>query len=229
MVCINRVALKSLLVTALGLAPAVASAQFVGDVFFITPAVTIGQGSTGAMELAIFAGDAPFGAARAQVNYDASALEVVSVTPLDNGGLTPSLEWKAKGGVLQLLAVNGGSLSQPIGTVRLAKIEFRALGTSGSQLSITTSIKGALKTNRDPIRAGTGLGGEVTIISPIQTKSLQQPLVREASATSMTSSLYERALAMRPAGHAVSLHVIEANGSVRETVVRTASPGAARD
>jgi hypothetical protein len=226
---INRVALKSVLIAALSLVHGLASAQFVGDVFFVTPAVTIGQGSTGAMELAMFAGDAPFGAARAEVKYDASALEIVSVTPLENGGFTPSLEWKNSRGILKLVAVNGSSLSQPIGTIRLAKIEFRALASFGNRVQITTSINGALKTNRDPIRTGTGFNGEVTIINPIQTKSVQQSLAREGSAASITSAMYERALAMRPAGHSVVLHVIEANGNVLETVVRTVSPSATRD
>jgi hypothetical protein len=200
-----------------------AEAQFAGDLFFVTPSVVVTSGSTGTLELALFSGDRPFGATRAQVRFDPARLQVVSVEPATNAGLPTTLESRVSAGLIELVVLNGRSLSAPIGSVKLARLQFRANGPAGTRSALTTSVSGAIDSQRNALRLGTGLGAEVVVAG----SSAKTAPMSFKDAVALSSDLERRALEMRPPGHAVTLHVVLPDGRARETVVQSVSASAA--
>lgn len=218
--------LRPVAVTAALLFAAVgARAQFAGDLFFVTPSIAVPQGGTGALELALFSGDRVFGATRAQVRFDPAKLQLLSVEPATNASLKTTIRWKVSGGLIELLALNAESLSAPIGSVKLARLQFRVLGGVGERTALTTSVSGAIDAQRATLRTGTGLGGEITVSA---TAERATPMAHQDAAL-IASDLERRALAVRPPGHAVTLQIVDAAGRTRQAMVQTAQPGAARD
>ncbi len=204
-----------------------AFAQFVGDVFFTAPSVSIARDGTGELVLAAFVGSTPFGAAQAEVRYDASKLELASVEPVPVGNVTPVLKSVAAAGVVKIVVANGQALDAPIGTVSLARLTFRPLGTVGERVPLTTKVVAALGANRTMLRAGTGYGGEVTIAAAGATpKDVGTPIAIQAGAG---SELEQRALQLRPAGHQVTLQQTDAAGRVRAVTVQTTDGSQPRD
>lgn len=202
-----------------------AQAQFAGDVFFVTPSIAVPQGGTGTLELALFSGDRVFGATRAQVRFDPAKLQLVSVDPATNASRTTTIRWKVSGGLIELLALNAESLTAPIGSVKLARLQFRALGAVGERTALTTSVSGAIDAQRAALRTGTGLGAEITVSASAERAT---PMAHHEAAL-VAPDLEKRALAVRPPGHAVTLQFVDAAGRTRQAIVQTAQPGAARD
>lgn len=207
------------------LLPAKASAQFVGDVFFAEPSVVIAEGGTGQLQLALFAGDKVFGATRAALKFDATKMQIVDVQAPAVGGLTPALQWKVTGGELRLLVVNGESLQKPIGTVTLARITVKPLGSAGQQFTVTSEVSDALAADRTTFRVGTGFSAQVSVgvKSPSGTGGNPRALLMPGQ----DPALERMALTMRPAGHQVRLHAPAGGGQFREVSVQTLDPRAA--
>lgn len=197
-----------------------AHAQFVGDVFFVLPSVSTTVGSTVQMDLAIFSGTQTFGVTRAQIQFDTSELEVASVESVTTGMVTPAINWYVDDGLLKILVVNGQSLKNPIGTVVLARIGFRAIAGAGTIALLTTQVSNAYGADKTALPVGTGFGGEVIITSAASAKAKMDGNVAPLHVAA-NSGLGERALKLRPAGHQVSLAVLDPMGRAKQTVVKT--------
>jgi hypothetical protein len=197
-----------------------AQAQFVGDVFFLTPSVAVAKGNVGDLDLALFAGDRPFGAARISVQFDPQRLEIVNVVPVQVGAVLPVLEWSSDSGVLKLVVVNGQSLAVPIGSVTLARISVRAIGEAGDQIEVSSAVTEAYAADRVAFPVGSGYSAEVSIGS-VTSGSVAQRMSKSAP-------LQGRALKMRPAGHAVTL-LSRTGKAFYEVDVLTIDPSAPRE
>lgn len=207
-----------------------AQAQFVGDVFFVEPSMVVPQGETGYLQLALFTGSKPFGAARASVLFDAAKLEIVSVEPVSIGSVTPKINWQNASGVLRLVIVNGQSLTAPFGSVTLARIGFRPLAVLGERVTLSSEVQQPYTADRAPLPAGSGFGAEITV-GAVATPAATNARAQAASAIGRTSvkavasqsELGLRAQRLRPVGHVVELYSPVANdvGQLRKEMVQT--------
>lgn len=201
-----------------------AHAQFVGDAFFVEPSVTAAPGGEGAVQVALFAGTQAVGAAQVTVTYDPKALEVLGVDPVEAGRITTAMQWRKEGNVLHIVMVNGASLSQPIGTVPLGKIRFKALGAVGETTELWAKAIEILKPNAEAIPPGLeALKGDVTVAASTTTTAR----IAARSMPSTEPSLVKRALGMRPAGGTVTLQVVDGAGQAQPVQVQI-PPAAAR-
>ncbi|MEZ5652529.1 MAG: cohesin domain-containing protein [Burkholderiaceae bacterium] len=193
-----------------------AHAQFVGDIFFVNPSVVAPAGGTGSLDLSIFSGSSVFGAVKASIRFDSTKLRVIDVEPIAAGQPLLTLKWKLVDGEIRFIAVNGASLVEPIGTVGLVRITFRAIGSAGDTVQISSSVDQAIGADQSVLRQGTGFGAEVNIgvvAAATNTKGL---------ATLPTDpTVVDRARRTRPIGHVVNMHVHEGSGKYAETSVST--------
>ena len=214
--------LNSLAVAAAALAiHPMASAQFVGDVFFTEPSIVVPQGSIGYLQLALFTGNKPFGATRASVQYDASKLELVSVVPISNGTLTPKIDWHRDGNTLHLVAVNGQSKSNPFGTVTLAKIGLRPNASIGERIALSSAVQQAYASDRSALKKGSGFGAEISVGVP--TASATSPTLHALDKHAPTlmvspaSDLGARAQRLRAPGNLVEIQTPNPRSGATET------------
>lgn len=199
-----------------------ASAQFVGDVFFAAPSIAVPAGESGDLDLAIFTGDKPFGAAIVTLAYDPAKVEIVSVTPGSNGGDNVRLESSVESGTIRIVALNGTSLQQPIGSVAIARVRVRPIGASGDRVVLRSAVSKALFADRSAMRAGTGFDGEI-VIGQKSASATATVLAAEGSALAV------RARRLRPAGSEVGVVTRLSDGRLGEVHVRTAATAAARE
>jgi len=222
-----NILIRPLLCALICLLPGLAKAQFVGDIFFVVPAISIPKGGTGDLTIALFSGDKAFGATSSTITYDPNQLEIVSVDAVPSGIITPTLKWEASSGVIKLVVINGQSLAQPIGSVSLAKLNFRAIGATGVQAKVTSAVKSSFASDRTVLRVGTAYVAEVSIGTVMPSGSVTPGVsTLSLSSSNIVASttdplLQSKALSMRPAGHRVKLLVpTGSNGQFAEAVVQ---------
>ncbi|MDX3904648.1 MAG: cohesin domain-containing protein [Pigmentiphaga sp.] len=182
-------------------------------------------GTEGTIQLAVFAGTNPVGAAQATVTYDPAALEILGIEPVASGRVTPAVQWRKEGNVLHVVMVNGTSLNEPIGTVPLGNIRFKALGAVGRTTKLISKPTEILKPDAQAIPPGTEEHeGEVSFASAI-------PSARIAARGIVSTSpeLVERARRMRPPGGIVTLQVVDASGRAQPVQVRIPPAAPARE
>jgi hypothetical protein len=201
-----------------------AHAQFMGDVFFENPSIIVPKGQVKDIELSIFAGDRPFGAALTQLRFDPKKLEVVKIEPLATSDVLPVLKQETSEGNITIAVVNGTVLDKPIGGVVLARISVRAIGETSDQTIITTAVTSAYSADRKPYPQGDGWSAEISIGSEDA----------EATAAALFSgtvdaALRARALKLRPAGARIKLYSRSGAGTFREVIVPTSDPNAVRE
>ena len=196
-----------------------AHAQFVGDAFFVEPSVTAVPGQEGTLQLAVFAGTQAVGAAHATVTYDPDALEIVDIEPVAAGRITPAVQWRKDGNVLHVVMVNGMSLTQPIGTVPLGTIRFKALGAAKETTALMAKATEILMPDATAIPPGKdSYKGEVSFVEAATAPVAPRVAARAAAVAS--PDLVERARAMRPPGGTVTLQVVDGSGRAQPVQVR---------
>jgi hypothetical protein len=197
-----------------------AYAQYQGDVFFKTPSVLISKDQVKDLDLTIYTGDKPFGAATAQIQFDPQKIEVVKVEPVASSDVLPVIEWKMTNGTVKIAAVNGASLTEPFGSVVLARISVRAVGNPGDQTSVSSAVNEAYGADKSAYRKGDGLSAEISIGTAV---------AATLSVEAVDDMLRARALKLRPAGGRVKLYLPSGAGTFREVVVPTADPDMAKE
>lgn len=203
-----------------------AQAQFLGDVFFKEPSIAIEKDAVGEVAISFFSGDRRFGAIRAEITYDPTALEIVSVEPLASAGISPTIHWSASENGLRFAVLQGSSLTDPIGSVNLLKIHFRAIGENGSQTLLASKPLEALDVESSPIQVGVGYSAEVSIGS-IDPSAIGTAREQSLSADlAATTSLKQRAALLRPPGHAVKMLTKKGTSTFQQITVKT-NPAAA--
>jgi hypothetical protein len=208
-----------------------ATAQFAGDIFFVTPSVVAVKGNVANLDLASFTGTTPFGAIQGQVGFDATKLELVSITAITTGKVTPFVQWKRTGGAIKFVVINASSLTLPFGTVPLLRLQFKATGNVGDRIAITTGIVSLLFANRTTMPTGTGRSGEI-VIAASALRTAESLIGSETSPNfefTTDESLRSRALTMRPAGYQVRIVTVDKNGLPHEDLVRTTDSVADRE
>lgn len=197
------------------LAPAVALAQFPGDVFFARPSVAVPEGGTASMEVLLFSGATPVGAAHFEVLFDPAQAEIAGVEAGDTEQLAPGHVSVTSPGRASVVDLNGQSLTQPIGTSSLARIELRPLGAAGSRVPISIQVRSLLRTDSLPL-SGRGFAGEILVVSPAQAQAAAGTAV---AGDPDPAELEARAHEFRRPGQTVDLLEFAADGG-RVTAVR---------
>lgn len=200
-----------------------ASAQFVGDVYFIQPSIAVPSGNSGDLELAIFTGDKPFGATVVTLTFDPARVSIEGITEGINADDKLRLQWVIENGVVRIVAVNANSLQQPFGSVAIAKLRVRATGAPGERIVIRSAVSKALFADRSLVRAGTGFDAEIIIGQP------QSAAAGPTILLGNQSPLAERAKRLRPPGSEVRMITRLADGKFGEVRVRTEGSSAIRD
>ena len=149
-----------------------ANAQFQGDVFFDKPSVSAHQGETAIMSISGFSGAIPVGAVHLEISFDPRQLEAIDVIAGDNNEFANNLVKKIDNGVASIITANDSSLTDPFGTVNLAKIQFRVVGSPNSILPVSISVKSLLDTSSQELSRSRGFGGEIVVLPSIDTKLL---------------------------------------------------------
>jgi hypothetical protein len=193
-----------------------AQAQFAGDVYFAAPSIAVAEGSVGEMEVVTFSGSEPVGAVHVEVLFDPAALEVIDIAvgsapELQGGFVYEALE----PGRVAFVGLNSRSLTNPFGTVSLARIEVRPVSAAGSRVPLTISVQQVLNTDSQAVRAQ-GFAGEVVVTSPVgaassagtlsvATRSVAPPPLRSLAQPSLES----RASTMARPGETVEIMRLE--------------------
>ena len=206
------------MLTALLLAPPV-QAQFAGDIFFSTPSVAIAEGGTGTLEVQAFTGASTFGASQFRLSYDPARVEIVAVEAGAATAVQEGFTVQQSPGEVAIIALNSESLSQPIGTVSLARLQVRPLVGAGSVININTAVDQVLRQDSSAFTGSDGFGVEVVVTAAGGNTPLAAPQTTQVVAAG--SALHERALAVRPAGSHVTLMVLDENNQATAVNVQT--------
>ncbi len=141
-----------------------AFAQFPGDVFFLDPSVAVAEGGTAELEVVVFAGANVVGATLLDVAFDPAAAEV----SLERGGsalLEKGFVSRVSAGTASVVNLNSASLTDPIGTVSLARVLVRPLGPAGSTVNLAISVRSLLRQDSTPFPSARGFSGQVLVVS----------------------------------------------------------------
>lgn len=195
-----------------------AMAQFVGDVFFSNPSVLAPETGQVELELSTFAGNKPFGAMRAEIAFDSTKIQVVDVS---SGAAGPLVRWESGPDTVKILAINGASLTGPIGTVVLARIKMKVLAQAGTQISITSLPVEGFYTDSAAIRKGIGYSAQISVgaaaATPLSHDRRSSTVVAESGST-----VEKVARSLRPAGHELHMYVPRGAGTFSGVNVKTA-------
>jgi len=145
------------------LVPALAHAQFAGDVYFATPAVTAPAGGVASLSLQAYMGSTPLGAAQVRVTYDAARAEFVDFVLPGSGELADRGAFAAAPGEVRILVFNPRSLTRPIGTVDLGEIRLRPLVPTGQQVALQIQVDSLLGPTSQALPQVRGLTGAITV------------------------------------------------------------------
>lgn len=191
-----------------------ACAQFAGDVYFAQPSVAIPEGGAADMEVMTFSGSEPVGAVHVELLYDSAELEIVEVeagsaTEFQDGFVYDAVE----PGRTAFVGLNSASLTDPFGTVSLARIEVRPIAAAGSRVPLTLSVRQFLGTDSQALPAQ-GFDGEVVVTSPLSGATsaavAASPLRATAALRPPTEpSLDRRASSMARPGQTVEIMRLE--------------------
>lgn len=188
------------------LAPTLASAQFVGDVFFKKPSIAVAQGGTGQLELMSFAGTTPVGAYRIRLIFDESKLEITEVKAGGAVELEEGFTSRLGKGELDVVAVNNRSITTPIGTVSLLIISVRPKLAAGSVIKIEMQILDLLSTSVQPFSAKRAFGADVVVAAAaLKTPSLVAPSARHTHKLAVGADTASRARRLAPPGASVQV------------------------
>lgn len=212
-----------LLVVLTGWQPA--QAQFAGDVFFVEPSIAIAEGGEGQLEVAVFTGAAPFGAAQFDLIYKPQELVVTSVRPSSVPEIKDSFTFSEKEGVLSIVAINGGSKTKPIGTVPVAVIGVAPLTPAGSVIHLSSQVDMVLRQDSSEFSSPAGFGMDIVVTNQAMASTNSFSLQADAPPAVPGDDLYQRAKALRPEGSKVRLMVLDGDSNASPTIVETGASG----
>jgi hypothetical protein len=198
----NKVRSAFLAAVALLAMPAIARAQFQGDVFFAAPSVSAPEGGIAMLEVLLFSGADVVGATQVDVIFDPAQAEIVAVQPGATDELANGIASAGTRGRLSIVDLNGSSLTQPFGTVSLAKLQVRPKVSAGSTVTLNLQVRSLLRPDTTPFASAQGFSGEILVVSA---GSKEAPLASPALRSNPDPGSARRALAFRRPGLAVEL------------------------
>lgn len=205
----------------------ISQAQFAGDVFFASPSVAITEGGQRQIELQAFMGDSTFGAVQLDLFYDPTKLSIVSVKPGSATELQDGFTSRQSEGKLSIIVLNGGSKDKPFGTVSLALIEVAPLTAAGTIINVGSKVDTILRQNSSAFFSPKGFGIEIVVtnplVAPLTTLSTVSTTNTSSVKQDVDDDIHQRALALRPAGSAVTIMVLDKSNNAIATQVRTES------
>jgi hypothetical protein len=193
------------------LLPASARAQFRGDVFFAQPSVSAPAGGTVVMEVQMFSGADIVGATQIDIVFDSAKAEVVAVEPGTTPELADGLASAVSTGRAGIVTLNGKSLTQPLGTVSLAKVRVKPLVTAGNKVTLNIQVHSLLRQDSTPFPASHGFSGEILVVSAATNSALKSDS-GVSSSIQAEEDVDARARAFRRPGLAVDLLDFESQG-----------------
>ena len=141
-----------------------AFAQFPGDLFFLDPSVAVVEGGTAELEVVVFAGANVLGASLFDVTFDPAEVEV-TLEPGNAALLEKGFVSRVSPGTASIVNLNSESLTDPIGTVSLARVLVRPLGPAGSVVNLSISVRSLLRQDTTPFPSARGFSGQVVVVS----------------------------------------------------------------
>jgi hypothetical protein len=141
-------------------------AQFKGDVYFQPISVTAEVGATVELPIVAFTGSTPLGATHIEVEFDPSKAEVLSVLPgktvgKDKKTIETFVTYKSIPGKTSLIALNKTSLSNPFGTVEVARLQVKPLLSSGELVYFNINVIKLLNTKSETFDKDAGFSGDI--------------------------------------------------------------------
>lgn len=214
----------SLVLAVLCAATVPARAQFPGDVLFTEPQVVVEEGATAELEVVVFTGAQPFGAATLAFDFDPAALAVESVRTGNASELAERFAYGARSDeptTLRFGTVNNRSLARPFGTVSLARIRVRPLVGAGKSTEVALRVLALHETSGVAFAQPRGFGARISVV---QKQALGGGAVGRGSGPSGGEVLREvppelRALARRLVPDGMSVRLL-AGGAVRGAGLR---------
>lgn len=184
-----------------------ASAQFVGDVFYDDPSVSIEDGGTVEFDLLVFTGVEVVGGVEVVVTYDQNSLTVSNIRPGADFDAADEFFSRNEPGALSIIVANGSSVADPSGAIVLASFQVTATGAVGDRFTLATENKAVLTSDLSQITGG-DFDAEI-VIQSIRTKpNLNSTLdnqPNDVTAVYPGNSLYERLATLRRPGEVVEL------------------------
>jgi hypothetical protein len=210
----NRFVLLASVVLLLVLMPIPARAQFRGDVFFAKPSVSAPAGGTVVVEVQMFSGADVVGATQINIVFDPARAEVVAVEAGNTSEFADGLASALSPGRAGIVALNGKSLLQPVGTVSLVKIRVKPLVAAGNKVTLNIQVRSLLRQDNTPFPSSQGFSGEILVVSAATAASLKSDSEVSSAFVQAGADAPERARAFRRPGLAVDLLDFESLGGV---------------
>ena len=202
------------------LAPSTARAQFVGDVFFAQPSQAVPEGGTAVFEVLLFSGAQVVGATHFDVVFDPALAEVVGVEAGTTEQLAPGHVAVTSPGRAAVVDLNSQSLTRPIGTSSLARIEVRPLAPAGTRVPLAIQVRSLLRHDSTAF-SGRGFGGEILVVSPPKGGGQSAAAATAAGAAEpVDPERAARAWEVRRPGQAVDLYELRSRGGEVSAVPR---------
>ncbi len=140
-----------------------AGAQFVGDIFFEQPTVTVVEGDTAELIVNLFTGTRPHGGVAFDLLFNSSELVVEDVRLSPGSGLD-AVSFLQKVQRVGIAAFNDSSTSSPIGTASIATIVVRPLGQAGDSTSVGIEPIQVVDANGGFFSQSNGFGATITVV-----------------------------------------------------------------
>lgn len=144
----------------------IARAQFVGDFFFASPSTSVPAGQTVSLELRTFVGADAFGAAKFDLEVDPTLAVIESIEAIDSPQSPDKVMLGKAGSLARVVALNGRSITAPIGTIALARIQVRPLAAAGTTFAVSVRNPNLMRSNSTSFSTTRGFASQVTITSP---------------------------------------------------------------
>ncbi len=194
------------------------SAQFPGDVFFLEPSVAVPAGQSAELEVVLFAGADPFGAAHVEIEIEPGSARV-EVVEVPTAEFQDASVYEVADGLVSAVVLNSGALDGPIGTVSLLRLQIVPLVPVGSTVELGIRVRSLLLQSTEAL-AGQGFSGEVLVVP----STAELPNSAETGAPkSLVKDLVPadpRASGMRRPGSWVTLVTLSPSGDVTRNPVQ---------
>jgi hypothetical protein len=146
-----------------------ALAQYPGDAFFSNLSPSVAPGEDVVVQLEVFCGSDPFGAARVVIEYDESQFSIPEIREVANTTWSEKSYAVEEAGRLSLMVFNDSSLTEPSGTVKLVELVIRPKLPAGETGSVSIAEVETLDSSKSPYSSSSGFDMTVSVVDNVVT------------------------------------------------------------
>lgn len=141
-----------------------AMAQFAGDVFFAEPSVAAASGASVTLEIQVFTGATVAAGFHFDVEYNPDELTIEKIEPGSADEFQNVLSSFRSTGKLTIVTLNDQSLTEPFGTVSIAKVTVKVKAAAGATVLLDIKAKAFVNENSETMTTN-GFSASIAVTS----------------------------------------------------------------